>query len=142
MLICSKIQQVVEIPSGEEGEETASANGIQGFFTVRSNRMVRAASLIKSVRFMCMSAEELCDHVEQVDFMRTTAECSVLLVEAYKWHALPRRQPLMECEQAKLRSHQVLIAVSETNIYALNVRLDKWLLLCLAPEMVNHVKNG
>ena len=87
---------------------------------------------------MCMTAEELCDHVECVGFMNTVPECNVYLTNAFKWHALPKRQPLTTCEQSTLRSDQVLIAIAETHVYVLNELRAEWDIVTSAPLEENY----
>ncbi len=107
--------------------------------TKPTNRLKYAVELMKSVRFMCMSADELCDYVEKVEFMHTIAECNVYLLNAYKWHALPKRQHQMIVnEQSKLRNHEMLIAVGETNVYVLNELKQKWDVVSSAPLEENY----
>ena len=55
---------------------------------LRTNtRLKHAADLIKSIRFMCMAAEELADYVEPVSFMKEIPECNSYLMNAYRYHA-------------------------------------------------------
>jgi hypothetical protein len=49
-------------------------------------RIKHAASLMKSIRFMCMSPDELVDYVEKVECMHSIPECKSYLMEAYKFH--------------------------------------------------------
>jgi len=104
----------------------------------KNPRLSYAKDLLKSVRFMCMSADELCDWVETVPFMNTIPECKEYLTEAYRWHALSRRQPLIDSEQARLRGQDVLIAVGETNIFALNEQKAQWDIVASAPLDENY----
>lgn len=104
----------------------------------RTSRLKHAAHLMKSIRFMCMSAEQLADHVETVSLMREDAECNMLLINAYKYHALPRRQPLTKSIQTKLRNQETLICVGETNLYALNEKKRKWESISDAPLEDNY----
>ena len=106
----------------------------------KNPRLKYAPDLMRSIRFMCMSAEELADYVEKVDFMRIIPECSAFLMDAYRWHALPKRQPLIKSEQTKLRNQEMLVAVGETNIYVLNELKQKWEIVCSAPLEENYRK--
>ena len=56
-------------------------------FLPKNSRLKYAAELINSIRFMCMSAEELADVVEPVEFMKTIPECNTILMNAYRYHA-------------------------------------------------------
>jgi kelch-like protein 9/13 len=102
------------------------------------SRLSCAKEIMKYVRFMCMSADELCDWVESVSFMHSIPECKAYLTEAYRWHALPKRQPLIDSEQARLRGQDVLIAVGETNIFALNEQKAQWDIVASAPLDENY----
>lgn len=103
-----------------------------------ANRLKHAADLMKYVRFMNMSAEELADKVESVEFMNQIPECNLYLMNAYKWHALPKRQPLIKNEQTKLRNQEMLVAVGETNIFVLNELKQKWEIVSTAPLEDNY----
>lgn len=105
-----------------------------------SSRIKYASELMKLIRFMCMKPEEICDHVEKVNFMHSIPECSKQLMDAYRWHALPNRQPLYDTEQTRLRTQQVLVAVGETNIYVLNEMKAKWETVSNAPLDENYRK--
>jgi hypothetical protein len=104
------------------------------------SRIQHASELMKSIRFMCMSAEELADYVEKVEFMKTLPECNAYLIDAYRYHALPKRQPLIVCERTKMRSEDVLVAVGEQSLYVLNEHKLKWDILCSAPLEDNYRK--
>lgn len=43
---------------------------------------------MKSIRFMCMSPEELVDFVEKVECMHTIPECKSYLMDAYRYHGI------------------------------------------------------
>jgi len=120
----------LSIASFDDGDPQSGAGS--------QSRLRFAPDLIKHVRFMCMSAEELCDHVETVKFMRSIPECYSYLMSAYKWHALPRRQPLVDSEQSRLRNQEMLVAVGETNIYVLNELKKKWDIVSNAPLEDNY----
>lgn len=115
-------------------------DGVLKIDEINESRVKYAAELMRSVRFMCMSAEELTDHVEKVDFMRADPECFKLLIDAYKYHALTKRQPLITCEQNSLRNSETLVAVGEQNLYMLNQSKQKWEVLCSAPLEDNYRK--
>ena len=53
----------------------------------KNSRLKYAQELIKSIRFMCMTAEELADYVEPVEFMKSIPECNAFLMNAYRYHA-------------------------------------------------------
>jgi kelch-like protein 31 len=109
--------------------------------SVKEERLKCAPDLVKSIRFMCMSPEELADHVEQVDFMSNMGECSKYLLNAYKYYALPKRQPLVSSEQTKLRNTEMLVAVGENNLFILNEKKRKWEVVCNAPLEDNYRKS-
>jgi hypothetical protein len=106
------------------------------------DRLKYAPELMKSIRFMCMTAEELADHVEKVDFMKSIPECNAYLIDAYRYHALPKRQPLVVCERTRMRNEDVLIAVGEQSLYVLNEYKQKWDVLCNAPLEDNYREFG
>ena len=120
------------IPSDKEGSESKSGKDLE--------RLAYATELMQCVRFMCMSAEELADHVEKVDFMRTIPECNALLVEAYRYHALPKRQPLVTCVQARMRNNDVLVAIGEESLFLLNEDHLSWDIVGTAPLEENYRK--
>jgi kelch-like protein 31 len=105
---------------------------------IKEERIKCAPELIKSIRFMCMSPEELADHVECVEFMSSMSECSKLLLNAYKYYALPKRQPLVASEQTKLRNSEMLVAVGENHLFVLNEKKRKWEVACQAPLEDNY----
>jgi hypothetical protein len=104
------------------------------------DRLCYAPELMKSIRFMCMTAEELADYVEKVNFMKSIPECNAYLIDAYRYHALPKRQPLIVCERTRMRSEDVLVAVGEQSLYVLNEHKLKWDVLCSAPFEDNYRK--
>ncbi len=101
-------------------------------------RLQYAPKILKNIRFMTMSSYELADHVESVDFMRSIPECYQYLIDAYRYHALPLRQPLINTDQVKLRNKSTLVAVGETQLYALNEIKQLWEPLCDAPLEENY----
>lgn len=107
----------------------------------QQQRLEHAAELVRSVRFMCMSAEELADCVQPVDFMRNIPECNMYLMDAFRYYALPKRQPLITSEQCKLRTQEVLLAVGENSLYVLNEIKHKWETVCNAPFEENYRKD-
>lgn len=106
----------------------------------RSKRLPYAPEILKYIRFMTMSSYELADYVERVDFMRTIPECYRYLVDAYRYHALPLRQPIIFNDQAKLRNKPTLVAVGENNLFVLNETKQKWETICTAPLEENYRK--
>lgn len=103
-----------------------------------NDRLAYAADLVKSIRFMCMTAEELADYVETVDFMTSIPECNAQLMSAYKYHALPKRQPMNRAEETKFRNQEVLVAIGQTNAFVLNETKKTWEVLCSAPFEENY----
>jgi len=69
-----------EIPCGEKEEFNDNLG-------IKNPRLKYASELIRSIRFMCMSAEELADYVEPVEFMKNLPECKDILMNAYRYHA-------------------------------------------------------
>ncbi|XP_048459087.1 kelch-like protein 13 isoform X2 [Rhincodon typus] len=68
-------------------------------------RMQFAAKLMKHIRFPLMSPEELLEHVQKVEFMRTDTTCVNLLLEASNYQMLPYMQPIMQSERTRIRSN-------------------------------------
>ena len=73
---CTEIDQTCEINNKNENE-----------IKTENDRLKHAPELIKFIRFMCMTAEELADFVEPVDFMKNVPECNLYLMNAYRYHA-------------------------------------------------------
>jgi hypothetical protein len=72
-----------EISCGEKEE----FNDNVGINELINPRLKYALELIRSIRFMCMSADELADYVEPVEFMKNLPECKDILMNAYRYHA-------------------------------------------------------
>jgi kelch-like protein 31 len=106
----------------------------------RSKRLEYATEILKNIRFMTMSSYELADLVESIDFMKAIPECYQYLVDAYRYHALPLRQPIIFNDQAKLRNKSTLVAVGENNLFVLNETKQKWETICQAPLEENYRK--
>ncbi|XP_067849060.1 kelch-like protein 13 isoform X2 [Heptranchias perlo] len=68
-------------------------------------RMQFAAKLMKNIRFPLMSPQELLEHVQKVEFMRTDTICVNLLLEASNYQMLPYMQPVMQSERTRIRSN-------------------------------------
>jgi len=118
--------------------ETPPSQAYDEEIAKETDRLKYAPELIRYVRFMNMSAEELADKVETVEFMNRIPECNSYLMNAYKWHALPKRQPLIRSEQTKLRNQEMLVAVGETNLFVLNEAKQKWEVVANAPLEDNY----
>ncbi|XP_072369859.1 kelch-like protein 13 isoform X1 [Scyliorhinus torazame] len=69
------------------------------------HRMQFAAKLMKHIRFPLMSPQELLEHVQKVEFMRTDTTCVNLLLEASNYQMLPDMQPIMQSERTRIRSN-------------------------------------
>ncbi|KAK1882940.1 Kelch-like protein 13 [Dissostichus eleginoides] len=67
-------------------------------------RMDYAAKLMKNIRFPLMNPQELINHVQTVDFMRTDNTCVNLLLEASNYQMMPYMQPVMQSERTAIRS--------------------------------------
>ncbi|XP_075878234.1 kelch-like protein 13 isoform X1 [Nelusetta ayraudi] len=67
-------------------------------------RMDCAAKLMRNIRFPLMSPQELINHVQTVDFMRTDNTCVNLLLEASNYQMMPYMQPVMQSERTAIRS--------------------------------------
>nr|XP_023698539.1 kelch-like protein 13 isoform X7 [Paramormyrops kingsleyae] len=67
-------------------------------------RMEQAPRLMKNIRFPLMSPQELINHVQTVDFMRTDNTCVNLLLEASNYQMMPYMQPVMQSERTAIRS--------------------------------------
>jgi len=102
------------------------------------SRLNYAPHIVKHIRFMTMSAYEIADFVEPVDFMRENAECYQMLIDAYRYHSLSKRQPLVCSDQSKLRIKKTLVAVGEANIFVLNETKQQWEVMCSAPLEDNY----
>lgn len=68
------------------------------------SRMDCASKLMKNIRFPLMSPQELLNHVQTVDFMRTDNTCVNLLLEASNYQMMPYMQPVMQSERTAIRS--------------------------------------
>ncbi|XP_062906772.1 kelch-like protein 9 isoform X2 [Mobula hypostoma] len=68
-------------------------------------RMQFAAKLMKNIRFPLMTPQELLEHVQIVEFMRTDTSCVNLLLEASNYQMLPHMQPIMQSERTRIRSN-------------------------------------
>nr|XP_033802183.1 kelch-like protein 13 isoform X2 [Geotrypetes seraphini]XP_033802184.1 kelch-like protein 13 isoform X2 [Geotrypetes seraphini]XP_033802185.1 kelch-like protein 13 isoform X2 [Geotrypetes seraphini] len=67
-------------------------------------RMEYAAKLMKNIRFPLMTPQDLINHVQTVDFMRTDNTCVNLLLEASNYQMMPFMQPVMQSERTAIRS--------------------------------------
>lgn len=67
-------------------------------------RMDYASKLMKNIRFPLMNPQELINHVQTVDFMRTDNTCVNLLLEASNYQMMPYMQPVMQSERTAIRS--------------------------------------
>ncbi|MEE6496615.1 hypothetical protein FKM82_002434 [Ascaphus truei] len=67
-------------------------------------RMEHAAKLMKNIRFPLMTPQDLINHVQTVDFMRTDNTCVNLLLEASNYQMMPFMQPVMQSERTAIRS--------------------------------------
>lgn len=67
-------------------------------------RMEFAAKLMKNIRFPLMTPQDLINHVQTVDFMRTDNTCVNLLLEASNYQMMPYMQPVMQSERTAIRS--------------------------------------
>ncbi|XP_032389958.1 kelch-like protein 13 isoform X3 [Etheostoma spectabile] len=68
------------------------------------SRMDFAPKLMKNIRFPLMNPQELINHVQTVDFMRTDNTCVNLLLEASNYQMMPYMQPVMQSERTAIRS--------------------------------------
>ena len=67
-------------------------------------RMDHAPKLMKNIRFPLMNPQELINHVQTVDFMRTDNTCVNLLLEASNYQMMPYMQPVMQSDRTAIRS--------------------------------------
>lgn len=104
----------------------------------REKRLEYASKILKHIRFMTISSYELSDYVEKYDFMHSIPECRKYVFDAYRYHAMPMRQPSINSEHAKLRTKATLVAVGETSLFALNEAKQKWEVVCNAPLEDNY----
>ncbi|XP_048396853.2 kelch-like protein 13 [Stegostoma tigrinum] len=113
-------------------------------------RMQFAAKLMKHIRFPLMSPEELLEHVQKVEFMRTDTTCVNLLLEASNYQMLPYMQPIMQSERTRIRSNsthlvtlggvlrQQLLVSKELRLFDENTHMWK----SLAPMDVPRYQHG
>lgn len=104
----------------------------------RDSRLIHAYNIMQHIRFMIINPYDLVDHVETVDFMQQIPELQKYLTDAYRYHSVPLRQPLIYNEQTRLRTKTRLVAVGETNIFVLNENKNKWEIICNAPLEDNY----
>lgn len=97
-----------------------------------------AASLFKLIRFMLMTPEQLSDQVRHNELVKANEESRLLVQEALCYYALPRRQPLINDIQCRIRSDLVLVAVGEVELFTLNTVSERWDTLCQAPLDENY----
>ncbi|XP_036404284.1 kelch-like protein 13 isoform X1 [Megalops cyprinoides] len=113
-------------------------------------RMEHAPRLMKNIRFPLMSPQELINHVQTVDFMRTDNTCVNLLLEASNYQMMPYMQPVMQSERTAIRSdsahlvtlggvlRQQLVVSKELRLY--DERAHEW--KALAPMDAPRYQHG
>ncbi|XP_072482468.1 kelch-like protein 13 isoform X10 [Notamacropus eugenii] len=67
-------------------------------------RMEFSSKIMKNIRFPLMTPQDLINHVQTVDFMRTDNTCVNLLLEASNYQMMPYMQPVMQSERTAIRS--------------------------------------
>ena len=101
-------------------------------------REKHAADLFRSIRFMLMTPEELCDNVRNHPLIKNSEPSRKLVQNALCYYALPNRQPLLSDIQCRIRNEPVLVAVGEIELFTLNTVSEKWETLCQAPLEENY----
>ncbi|XP_070552288.1 kelch-like protein 9 isoform X2 [Ptychodera flava] len=75
-------------------------------------RMPFSGKMMRNVRMALITPDDLVDKVQSQYFMMNDPACNALLIDAFKYHATPHRQPCMQSLNSTLRSdNEVLIAV-------------------------------
>ncbi|CAF1574355.1 unnamed protein product, partial [Didymodactylos carnosus] len=54
------------------------------------------------------------------------------------YYSLPKRQPLLNTIQCRIRNEPVLVAVGETELFTLNAKCERWDSICQAPLEENY----
>jgi len=107
------------------------------------DRLEHAPELIESINFFSLRVEDLIDCVETFEFMKTIPACSICLMNAYRYFALPfNRQAMVSIDDKKDRLHckEMLVAVGEQNLFLLNEKKNEWEAVCSAPLIGNYRK--
>ncbi|XP_015270628.1 PREDICTED: kelch-like protein 13 [Gekko japonicus] len=68
------------------------------------SRMEHVAKLMKHIRFPLIAPQDLLNHVQTVDFMRTDNACVNLLLEASNYHMMPYMKPSLQSARTAIRS--------------------------------------
>ncbi|XP_028923285.1 kelch-like protein 13 isoform X1 [Ornithorhynchus anatinus] len=109
-------------------------------------RMEHAAKLMLNIRFPLMLPQDLINHVQTVDFMRTDNACVNLLLEASNYQMMPYMQPVMQSDRTAIRSdsthlvtlggvlRQQLVVSKELRLYDEKARRWKSLAAMDAPR--------
>lgn len=87
--------------------------------------------LMQYVRFNTMKPDEFINKVTKNDLLLSQSEsvCNKLLIEAYEYFALTRRQFVCNSPRSKIRNEPVMVCVNES-MYILNKREESWQYLC------------
>ncbi|CAF0743658.1 unnamed protein product [Didymodactylos carnosus] len=104
----------------------------------RQERLQYSSTLMKHIRFMLMTPEELVDKVIDSDIIRSNDDCKQLILDALCYYSLPKRQPLLNTIQCRIRNEPVLVAVGETELFTLNAKCERWDSICQAPLEENY----
>ncbi|CAF2644525.1 unnamed protein product [Rotaria sp. Silwood2] len=108
---------------------------------IEANRIERekyAIDLLKLIRFMLMTPEQLCDHVRKHELININEQSRKLVEDALCYYASPNRQPLLNNIQCQIRNEPILVAIGEIELFTLNTTLDRWETLCQAPLEENY----
>ena len=62
----------------------------------KSSRLMHAGDLLKHIRLPLLTASEIVDQVETVDYLMGVPECEKLVNEALRYHCLPARQSILQ----------------------------------------------
>ena len=104
----------------------------------RSERDKYAVELFPLVRFMLISPEQLTDEVRGHALIRRDEQSRTLVEDALCFYALPKRQPLNNDLQCRIRNQSALVAIGEVELFTLNTMEGGWETLCQAPLEENY----
>nr|XP_006814587.1 PREDICTED: kelch-like protein 9-like [Saccoglossus kowalevskii] len=110
-------------------------------------RLPYSGKLMRNVRLSLIPPDDLVDKVQSHGFMMNDPACNSLLIDAFKYHATPHRQPCMQSMSSMLRSsNELFITVgglrdngATTNVECLNTFNGATYHLSQAPSrLVDH----
>ena len=104
----------------------------------RGEREKHALDLFPLVRFMLISPEQLTDEVRGHALIQRDERSRTLVEDALCFYALPKRQPLNNDIQCRIRNQSALVAIGEVELFTLNTTEGGWETLCQAPLEENY----